>query len=191
MRAVLDARKDKSLAVGDWYQLLGEYWSMCDNISRHKGELEYYLEWAFDDCESRSRRALLNRMMTARERAIWRGLPDNVTVYRGCYEINRDGLSWSLDRSIAEKFPTLNRYRREGEAPLLLIGVVDKSRIVLKNDRKETEVIAVGVVVRDQVFLDRCAVGNIMELDPKIVQSIWAEYEKTGELRHPDDIGKD
>lgn len=160
MRAVLDARNDKSLAVGDWYQLLGENWSACDNIVEHKFELAYYLDGAFDDSESRSRRALLNRMMTARERAIWRSLPDKVAVYRGCYEINRDGLSWSLDRSIAEKFPTLNRYRREGEAPLLLIGVVEKSRIVLKNDRKETEVIAVGVDVRDQVFLDPGITSN-------------------------------
>lgn len=161
MRAVLDARNDKSLAVRDWYQLLGEYWSMCDNISHHKFELQYYLEWAFDDWESRSRRALLNRMMTARERAIWRSLPHNVTVYRGCYEINRDGLSWTLDRDIAERLPTLNRYRREGEFPLLLIGVVDKSRIVFKNDRKEKEVIAVGVEIRDQVVLDLCVVDNL------------------------------
>lgn len=51
-----------------------------------------------------------------------------------------DGLSWSLDREIASKFPFLNRYRVA--KPVLITATVSKSKILaLKLDRGEREVI--------------------------------------------------
>ncbi len=60
---------------------------------------------------------------------------------------NRDGLCWTLDREIAEQFPTLNRYRRPGHEPLLMVGTVPTSEAVLKDDRNEAETIAPKVTV--------------------------------------------
>jgi len=65
-----------------------------------------------------------------------------LTVYRGCYGINRVGLCWTLDRAVAERFPTYNRYRRPGLVPELLTGRVAKDRAVLLLDRGEQEIIA-------------------------------------------------
>ena len=76
-----------------------------------------------------------------------------LTVYRGCYDCNRDGLSWSLSERIARGFPTLNRYRREGDVPLILVGKTDPKRAVLKTDRKEQELICADVRVTSETEL--------------------------------------
>ena len=69
-------------------------------------------------------------MMDEDERAAWRALPDVVTVYRGCSQVNMNGLSWSLRRDTAANFPRLNRYMPpSGFEPLLLTGEVAKGRI--------------------------------------------------------------
>ena len=82
-----------------------------------------------------------------RERAAWRSLPNIVTVYRGCSDINMDGLSWSLCPGVAARFPTLGRYTPPvGHRPLLVTGQVAKKRITaVKLDRSEQEIIALHV----------------------------------------------
>jgi hypothetical protein len=81
-------------------------------------------------------------MMTYEERDQLEALPDVVTIYRGCYQNNKHGLSWSLSKEIAEKFPLLNRYWRPTEQPYLVTAKVNKDDIIaLKNDRGESEVI--------------------------------------------------
>jgi hypothetical protein len=79
--------------------------------------------------------------MTAKERKLLSRFPEVVTIWRGCYEANGRGMSWSLDADVAARFPTLNRYRQEGQ-PLLIEGLVARDRIVfLKQDRDEQEVV--------------------------------------------------
>ena len=129
----------RHMRVLDWWRLLGAQWPSCDNIGKHKDRLRRYMLEAKD--------SHLRAMMTPAELDAWAKLPDLVTVYRGCYEINRDGLSWTLSRAMARKFPTYNRYTRHGETPLLLTGKVERSRMVLKLDREEDEVVAPTVQV--------------------------------------------
>jgi len=128
----------------DWFQLLGEHWSTCDNIYRWRTALRRIL--------SEATRDQLDAMMTSEERTALAVLPPRITVYRGCYRVNRAGLSWSLDRACAETFPTLMRYARHGEQPLLLTAVVPRASVVLKLDRREAEII-VAELVRP-VFID-------------------------------------
>lgn len=115
-----------------WLATLGEYWSVSDNL----------FEW-----DKHLRRLLPGRttllMMDKDERAAWQALPDVVTVYRGCSEVNLTGLSWSLSRDIAAKFPTQSRYMPpRGFEPLLVTGEVAKGRIIAVNlSRDEQEVI--------------------------------------------------
>ena len=82
-------------------------------------------------------------MMNEDERATWRALPNVVTVYRGCSKANLNGLSWSLDRDIAAKFPALDRYMPpSGSTPLLVTADVAKGRITAVNlGRNEHEII--------------------------------------------------
>lgn len=119
-----------------WLRLLGEYWTISDN-------LYVWDEWLRELLPKRT--TLL--MMNQQERAAWQEIPATVTVYRGCSEINMMGLSWSLCPKIAAKFPTLMRYAPPtGQQPLLLTGQVAKSRITaIKLDRDEQEIIALNV----------------------------------------------
>ena len=123
----------------EWFKTLGEVWQVCDDISRWKG----FLVPTLSEASEQERAA----MMEPEERATWVELPEVLTVYRGCYLFNRQGLSWSLSRDVAARFPTLNRYRVEGHQPLLLTGRVKKARAVLKLGRNEQEIIAPRVVI--------------------------------------------
>jgi len=79
-------------------------------------------------------------MMDSAELVAYRSLPARLTVFRGCGEINMLGASWSLDRDVAARFPTLNRYRQT--APLLVTATVRRDRVLaLKLDRDESEII--------------------------------------------------
>ncbi len=120
-----------------WFALLGSEWDTCDNIGHHVRRIRPLLQRATD--------AELAAMMTADEREALAGLPDTLTVYRGCGRANRKGLSWSLDRKVAAKFPQLLRYRVVGD-PLLITGITSKHRAVLKLDRNEVEIISTDVV---------------------------------------------
>ncbi len=89
--------------TGEWYRLLGEEWSGCDNVGTFRGRLTAIFK--SDDWLH------VERMMNGEERAARDALPANITAYRGCYERNQRGLSYSLDRDVATAFPYLTRYR--------------------------------------------------------------------------------
>lgn len=81
-------------------------------------------------------------MMEPEELTALAQMPERFTVYRGCYSWNRSGLSWTLNRAIAEKFPTMARFWHPTKQPFLRIGTVRRARAVLKLCRNESEIIA-------------------------------------------------
>lgn len=115
------------------FQVLGNYWQGFDNIGHFRLPLAKLLRSAS--------RAELDLMMDADEINALAAMPNAITVYRGCYAINRRGLSWTTDIEVAAKFPTLMRYRRPGERPLLLRATAYRGRAVVKLGRDESEVI--------------------------------------------------
>jgi hypothetical protein len=121
------------LPRADCFRLLGSEWTTSDRIWRSRGNLRGLLRSAS--------REQLDLMMEPEELAALARMPERFTVYRGCYAINRPGLSWSTDRAVAEEFPRRARYIRP-ERPLLRIGTVRRDRAVLKLDRNEQEIIA-------------------------------------------------
>lgn len=120
----------------DWLTLLGEYWDLCDNCNTLAAKL-------FDSPPISEMEAPVRQLMTDEEWEVHATLPDDLTIYRGCYEgINEDGFSYTLDATIAEKFVTLNGYEREGARPVVLVGRTHKQYIVAyKNGRNEQEII--------------------------------------------------
>lgn len=124
------------MSGAEWWRLLGTSWACCDNIASFRAELARELR--------RASEVELMTMMTDDAREAWSRLPDQFTVYRGCYVNNRKGLSWSLDREIAAAFPLLHRYRQPTE-PLLLTATARKRSCVLMLERNEQEAIAWGV----------------------------------------------
>lgn len=131
MNTILTLRRHMS--APDWWRLLGSNWSICDNIAAHKHQLRPIL--------LKANPTNLRAMMRTHELRALAAMPDEIIVYRGCYEANRDGLSWSLSPKIAAGFTSLNRYIRKNETALLLTGKASKARIVLNLGRKEREVI--------------------------------------------------
>lgn len=127
------------MSAPDWWRLLGAEWDGFDNVAAHKDRLRALL--------SRANPRNLLAMMSGHEVAALAGMPETLTVYRGCYGVNADGLCWSLCKTTAREFPTLNRYRRPGDTPMLLTGRVARSRAVLKLCRQENEVISPCVTV--------------------------------------------
>lgn len=115
-----------------WFRLLGGAWETFDNVGRHK---DIILERLQD-----ATRAQLDAMMSKAERAAWAVLPEEITAFRGCSQINLDGMSFSLDRDIAAKFPYLQRYPAEG--PILVEARIQKRFSVLKLGRGEREIIS-------------------------------------------------
>lgn len=128
--------------------LFGECWSVCDNLGRGLEILKVILP-----------DGAAPEMMTADERAALAALPEIVTVYRGADRgVNEDGLSWSLDRAVAARFPFLMRYR--ARRPVLLTATVRRDLIVaVKLDRQEAEVITKHAAVSSVVDLESAPVS--------------------------------
>jgi hypothetical protein len=121
----------------EWWQLFGERWSGSDSAYAIRDFLFWKLSLASQD---HLRSAMSDRELTAAD-----ALPRVITVYRGCYAHNTEGLSWSLSRKIASAFPTFLRYSHPSATPLLVTGEVDRRRIILKLDRNEHEVLSADV----------------------------------------------
>lgn len=122
-----------------WWEKLGEEWSCCDNIGLHLAEVRRLLKNA--------RREHVLMMMDSNEKTAWELLPKSIKVFRGCYDFNQDGLSWSMSRDVAQRFPSYWRYRHPDRVPLLLVGDVQKDDCILKLDRNEQEIICHTVKV--------------------------------------------
>lgn len=135
--AVLDLHP--FMIYGDWLRLLGEEWSGFDNIGQHIDDLfDSPLFWRDDAKDAAVRR----EMMTADEQAAYDALPEVITIFRGCYKHNKWGLSWTLDKGVAERFPALNRYQQPGQQALLVTAQAKKSEVIaVKLDREEFEII--------------------------------------------------
>lgn len=134
---LLEMAKFGCLDDSDFIRLLGKWWSACDNIGKSEGAL-----WDTNAFMCWDHNGPMREMMTLEEMQAWEVLPDTVTVYRGCYDINKWGWSWSLSKEIAKKFPLYLRYRRPGEQPLLVTARVPKTHIVaVKLGRNEQEII--------------------------------------------------
>lgn len=130
MGAILDLIRNTPIDFRTWLRILGENWSGCDNIFAYHKILKCLLPKEGPAVE----------MMTAEELATYEALPDTVTIYRGCGSKNKNGASWSLDKSIAAKFPFLNRYQVADS--ILVTATVDKCHILaVKLERNESEII--------------------------------------------------
>lgn len=117
-----------------WLSVLGELWTAIDNLSEHKDELKTIL----------AKNGPLAEMMTKDEQALYETFPEVLEVYRGCGPDNRNGVSWSLDKEVARKFPFLNHYKQV--YPAVITGTVKKKNILaVKLDRDEKEIISFKV----------------------------------------------
>jgi hypothetical protein len=134
-----------------WLKLLGECWSSCDAITPFADELreETPLGYLLEGGRRGTRRAAArNLLMDEAEREAFDRLPRQVKIYRGCYDNNRDGLSWSLDRDRAAKFPTYTRFYQRNGQPILVEAIARRTKVAaIKLSRNEAEIITSGPTV--------------------------------------------
>jgi hypothetical protein len=74
-------------------------------------------------------------------------LPERVTIYRGQSATAPKGLSWTLDRSVAEGFARGHRNVRVPDPVVLEMEVTLAQVAFFTNDRKEREVVLMGIPV--------------------------------------------
>lgn len=122
-----------------YWETLREAYTMSDNLYNYR----YDLRAAFMSEEENR-----DSLMSKREIKILNNLPDKVKIYRGVtideIESNDFGLSWSLNREVAEFFAF--KYRRNYDTSSSLKTVieleVDKNEIIAYfHDRGEEEII--------------------------------------------------
>lgn len=115
-----------------WWKLFGEWWSMCDNFCEHYDHVNKIFSIASRD--------QTNLLMNDQEKRFLDALPNEVNIFRGTAKGSRTGFSWTLDKNVAMRFPTLNRYRTN--CPVLRSASIRKELILaIKLDRDESEVI--------------------------------------------------
>jgi hypothetical protein len=71
------------------------------------------------------------QLMVEREFSIWEAIPDQVTVYRGCFWDNTEGIAWSLDPLVAASFVAGKAAQRD-KSPLLARGTVSAVDCIVK-----------------------------------------------------------
>jgi hypothetical protein len=119
--------------------LLGYFWTCCDNIGVYRDELANLLSDGVDGPYTQ-----VPELMDEKELAALDLLPEQITIYRGCGPVNKNGLSWSQDLEVAMRFPLLARFH--SDQPILLTATIKKKRIAaLKLDRGEQELIVVDL----------------------------------------------
>jgi hypothetical protein len=79
-------------------------------------------------------------MMDRAENNAYDALTETVTVFRGCDAECLTGLTWTLNKQVANSFPFLTRFK--ANVPVLIRARAKKSRILaVKLERGEIEII--------------------------------------------------
>ena len=123
----------------DWLVLLGDLWCGCEKVGLWRDDLvEIIKEWVDEPL------TVIPKLMSPEELKAFEDLPEQITIYRGCGSINKNGLSWTFDRQKAMKFPFYRGYR--ADQPILLTAIISKRRAAaLKLERNEQEIIVIDL----------------------------------------------
>lgn len=128
---------EETLTAHEQWHLLRDVWIDSENIWQHYHEWHLYLQ---------DENAHL--MMDDEEREQLVALPDVITIYRGArFDVNEEGLSWTLDRPKAAWFAT--RFSHREEESVVIVAEIQKNNVIaLLLGRDENEIIALPEDVR-------------------------------------------
>lgn len=113
--------------------LAAEYWSIIEFPSRDSVNKETILEWMSA--------ADKDKLMNNDDLKVYNSLPEVLTVYRGCENIDGlNGMSWTLSEDIAQFFA--NRYFKRSQNGTIYQAKINKTDVICYiNDREEQEII--------------------------------------------------
>jgi hypothetical protein len=119
-------------------------WTNSENV------WQYRTEWMPIFLSPRPEREYI---MPEEDREVFARLPDRLTIYRGCNRLNKHGLSWTLNRDVAEMFATkrnvLNCNTGKRVKTRIIERVIHKSEaIAYLSDRKEEEIVTMKFLAK-------------------------------------------
>ncbi len=147
-----------------YFHHLGQIWMEVENVWQHRNDIPHLLSPPGRDLRKRS------LMMSPDDQAVLEGLPEIVTIYRGCGPMNEQGWSWTLDEEQAEWFAQ----RVPGSSGdlfggLVLIAECQRSAIIAYlSGRGEDEII---IDPRDATVIGRSNVRDAEEPDEVAVEA--------------------
>lgn len=131
----------QEVSQSDWWQLFYEFIGICDTCYECCDLLKHILKNA--------RPSQLKLIRPPQVREVIRKLPATVEVYRGGYDINKDGFSWTLNKEIARQFAgQIHRYQISNLQAKIFTGKVKREKIATYlADREEEEIISAYVKI--------------------------------------------
>lgn len=118
----------KKVSDQEYWDLLGSIWIDSENIWETRLSWYQYLFFA--------ERKGKHMFMAEEDRAFFEALPERFEIYRGCSKRSEDGLSWTVDRKIAEFFT-----KRHRGGYVISKTVNKKDCFAYTNQREEKEII--------------------------------------------------
>jgi hypothetical protein len=111
-----------------------DHWSVCDATWPWRSDLLIYLRRHHADEPGPG-------YLQADDLSLYNSLPDQIEVFRGCSRSRVRGISWTVDRSVAEGFARGHRYIRVPE-PVVARAVIPKLTIFAAlAERNEGEIL--------------------------------------------------
>jgi hypothetical protein len=135
-----------------WLHLLGETWTMVDNVWVFRDSLVTHL----------GEDGPIVELMDEDEQAAYDALPDTFVAYRGCGSRNAKGLSWTRERDLAAAFPFQEGYRCPD--PQLIEAQVSKRHVLAVKAQREPEIIASRVEI---------VAVTALNFDPALLMRSW------------------
>ena len=125
---------DPLLSPKDFFHLMFEIWPSCDDTFLYNATIHRELldNRALEPAHSYKDEATS---------AFYASIPEHFTAYRGCTRLRAKGISWTLDRKVAEGFARGYRCYTVPD-PVIASVTASKDEILLAiADRQESEVL--------------------------------------------------
>ncbi|MGB0609256.1 MAG: hypothetical protein ACPGNR_12680 [Paracoccaceae bacterium] len=130
----------------DFMQLVQKNWSGCDNFH----DLTEYFREKFEEYYVKG--GDIKNAICVNDRNWWDALPNRFFVYRGCEADRIEGLSWSIDRKVAEIFAKGHRGLKL-QNPVIARAKINKSDVwFATNEREEQEIVWDAFEPRIKIF---------------------------------------
>lgn len=131
-RAQLMYRKMSGSTAEDAHKWFVANWASCDKFYHIVDDIrDLLVDFNFS----------VERLVLEEDREWWDALPNTLYIYRGCEEGRDNGLSWTLDRSVAETFAQGHRSLRLSNPRIYKKKVKKNSVYFATNERAEQEII--------------------------------------------------
>ncbi len=142
-----------------WTNLSIDRWMLFGALSKYMTQPEYVqtLRWLWSHSEGdleppgveiiftnhNGHQLTITDFLTTQESQVFNTWPDTITIYRGCTDETREGLSWTEHQAIAEAFAQMRAPESSSGTGLVLTGQCSKASLLcyILNDLGEYEVL--------------------------------------------------